>query len=115
MIEVAVLVRWALAHLVGAALADALPASVAAPAWTSAKGSCGDGNAGAVGTGAPRGSGVDRRNSWFPGCSCLDERICGCGDAGAVGTGAPSESGIDRRTSCFLCCFCLDKRKKQLW
>jgi hypothetical protein len=35
-IDVAVLVRWALAHLVGAALADALPASRAASAWTSA-------------------------------------------------------------------------------
>jgi hypothetical protein len=34
---VAVLVRWALAHLVGAALADALPVALAAPAWMSAK------------------------------------------------------------------------------
>jgi hypothetical protein len=35
-VVMAVLVRWALAHLVGAALADALPGSLAAPAWMSA-------------------------------------------------------------------------------
>jgi hypothetical protein len=76
-------VRWALAQLVGAALAVALPCSLAATVLSQAQ-LCGGGGAGAVGTGAPRGSFVGRRTPLFPGCCCLDERSCGGGGAGAV-------------------------------
>ena len=61
-------VRWALAHLVGVALADALPLFCGCCCLDER--SCGGGGAGAVGTGAPSGSGVGRRTPLFPGCYC---------------------------------------------
>jgi uncharacterized membrane protein YgcG len=109
-VEVVVLVRWALVHLVGAALAVALPCSLAATVLSQAQ-LCGGGGASARGTGAPSGSGVGTRTPLVPWLLlCFGGCSCGGGGAGAVGTGAPSRSGVGRRTPVFPGCFRLDKR-----
>jgi hypothetical protein len=106
-VEVAVLVHWALANLVGAALAGACPGSLAAPAWTSATGQV------AVlvrWTLAHllEAALVDTLPASVAAPAWTRNR-CGCGGAGAVGAGAPSGRGVGGRTPCLYGCSCCDE------